>query len=158
VRRIFMDRNKRIDLLKDEYVMLQRFYEDIDGKGLTIKNWAITVALATIGAGVFYKNYWLFLIAFGASFVFWYLEAYWRGLSHFFVVRILEIEEMFKTDKADKALPLQVYSKWSEEYDKSKDQTLKYMFRKSWSLALPHVGIAALSLVLFIVGLYGLLW
>ena len=25
-----MDKNKRVDLLKDEYIMLQHFYEDID--------------------------------------------------------------------------------------------------------------------------------
>ena len=44
-----MNEDKRIDLLKDEYIMLQNFYEDIDSKGLTIKNWAITVALPVIG-------------------------------------------------------------------------------------------------------------
>jgi len=47
-----MDVNKRVDLLKDEYVMLQNFYEDIDAKGLNIKNWSISVALASIGAGL----------------------------------------------------------------------------------------------------------
>lgn len=31
-----MNEDKRADLLKDEYVILQHFYEDIDGKGLTI--------------------------------------------------------------------------------------------------------------------------
>jgi len=29
-----------VGLLKDEYVMLQNFYEDIDEKGLNIKNWS----------------------------------------------------------------------------------------------------------------------
>ena len=64
-------------LLKDEYVMLQHFYEDIDGKGLNIKNWSITVALASIGTGLFYDRNVL-LIACAAAFIFWVLEAYWR--------------------------------------------------------------------------------
>ena len=50
-----MNEDKRIELLKDEYIMLQHFYEDIDSKGLTIKNWAITVALPVIGTGLFYQ-------------------------------------------------------------------------------------------------------
>jgi hypothetical protein len=150
-----MDKNKRAEILKDEYVMLQQFYEDIDGKGLTIKNWSITVALATIGAGLLYKNGLLFLFAFFAAIVFWGLEAHWRGLSHFFAVRIQEIEAIFKDGKSDKAIPLQAYSKWSEEYDRVKDQTLEYM--KKMKVAVPHVLIAGISLILFVVSVYGLL-
>ena len=36
--------------------MLQYFYEDIDSKGLTVKSWAITVALAAIGTGLLYSK------------------------------------------------------------------------------------------------------
>jgi hypothetical protein len=150
-----MDKNKRAELLKDEYVMLQQFYEDIDSKGLTIKNWAITVALATIGAGVIYHMKLLFLVAFGAAIVFWFLEAYWRGLSHFFGVRIKEIESIFQMGKFDKDIPLQVYSKWSKEYAQNGDQTLKYMWKVS--SAVPHVFIAFIGLVLYLLGLYGIL-
>ena len=89
-----MDVNKRIDLLKDEYIMLQNFYEDIDAKGLNIKNWSISVALASIGAGfIYHKN--VFLLGCGTAIMFWILEAYWRGLSYFFVVRIKDIESAF---------------------------------------------------------------
>ena len=153
-----MDKNKRVELLKDEYIMLQHFYEEIDGKGLTIKNWAITVALAAIGAGILYKNSLILAIAFGASLVFWYLEAYWRGLSHFFVVRINEIEAIFAEDgKSDKALPLQVYSTWTKEFEKSgrKDQTFRFVFKPA--VIIPHAIIAFLSLVIWIANSYGLL-
>jgi len=90
-----MNEDKRADLLKDEYIMLQHFYEDIDNKGLTIKSWAITVALATIGTGILYRKEVL-LVGFFSSLVFWYLEAHWRGLSHFFSVRIKNIEAAFQ--------------------------------------------------------------
>ena len=93
-----MDEEMRADLLKDEYIMLQNFYEDIDSKGLTIKNWAITVALAIIGAGVLYRKE-ILIVGFFTSLAFWYQEAHWRGLSHFFAVRIKNIESAFRSKK-----------------------------------------------------------
>ena len=81
------------------------------------------------------------------SFVFWYLEAYWRGLSHFFAVRIQEIEKAMQSGSWEKELPLQVYSTWSKEYDKVHDQTFAYMFKRA-SL-FPHAVIP-----IFIAALY----
>jgi hypothetical protein len=143
-----MDEDKRADLLKDEYIMLQQFYENIDGKGLTIKNWAITVALAAIGTGILYNKIVL-LAGFAASLVFWYLEAHWRGLSYFFSVRIKDIELAFQNGKWKQEVPLQVYATWSKAYEKEKDQTLKYMFKQTSFL--PHVLIAIICLALYFV-------
>jgi hypothetical protein len=143
-----MDRNKRAELLKDEYVMLQKFYEEIDSKGLNIKNWAISVAIAAIGTGILYHK-GILLIAFFVSLVFWYLEAYWRGLSHFFAVRIQEIEDAFRKGTWEKETPLQVYSTWSKEYKKAGDQTFEYLFKQS-SL-LPHLVIALISLLIYFI-------
>lgn len=142
-----MDANKLADLLKDEYIMLQTLYEDMDSKGLTIKNWAITVALAIIGTSFLNDKKNLLWLAFGASFVFWYLEAYWRGLSHFFAVRIQKIETAIQSGSWEEELPLQVYSTWSKEYDQVHDQTFAYMFKRA-SL-LPHAVIP-----IFIAALY----
>ncbi|MGZ9225736.1 MAG: hypothetical protein ACXW4M_09285 [Anaerolineales bacterium] len=133
-------------LLKDEYIMLQNLYEDFDSKGITIKGWAITVALATIGTGLLYRKEVL-IVAFFASLVFWYLEAYWRGLSYFFSVRIQNIEQAFRSEKWREEAPLQVYSTWSEEFARVKDQTLRYMFKQSSFL--PHTLIAIVSLLLY---------
>lgn len=141
-----MNEDKRIDLLKDEYIMLQNFYEDIDSKALTIKNWAITVAVPIIGTGLFYRKE-VFLVGIFAALVFWYLEAYWRGLSHFFSARIKEIELAFRNGKWNEEVPLQVYATWTTEYKRSKDQTLRYMFKRP-SL-LPHVLIAFVNLILY---------
>jgi hypothetical protein len=149
-----MDPDKRIDLLKDEYIMLQNFYEDIDSKGLTVKGWAITVALAAIGTGLLYRRE-VFLIGLFAALVFWYLEAYWRGLSHFFAARIQEIEQAFRSGKWKEEVPLQVYSTWAKEYEKSKDQTLRYMFKPA--ARLPHLVIGAIQLILYILSLLNML-
>ena len=142
-----MDANKRVDLLKDEYVMLQHFYEDIDQKGLNIKNWSITVALASIGAGFIYHKY-VFLLGCGTAIMFWILEAYWRGLSYFFVVRIKNIETAFADKKEAKEIPLQVYATWARAFEKRGNQTLRYMFK--FSSVLPHVAIALINLLLYI--------
>jgi hypothetical protein len=142
-----MDANKLADLFKDEYIMLQTLYADMDSKGLTIKNWAITVALAIIGTSFLNDKKNLLWLAFGASFVFWYLEAYWRGLSHFFAVRIQEIETAIQSGSWEKEPPLQVYSSWSKEYAKVHDQTFAYMFKRA-SL-LPHAVIPIFMAALY---------
>jgi hypothetical protein len=141
-----MDDGKRAELLKDEYIMLQHFYEEIDSKGLTIKGWSITVALATIGTGVLYRRE-ILLVGFLSALVFWYLEAHWRGLSHFFSARINVIETAFQSEQWKKEAPLQVYATWGAEYKRSKDQTLRYMFKQS-SL-LPHTVIAVVCLLIY---------
>lgn len=144
-----MDANKRADLLKDEYILLQTLYEDMDSKGLTIKNWAITVALAIIGTSILNDKRNLLWLAFAASFMFWYLEAYWRGLSHFFAVRIQDIETALQDGTWETELPLQVYSTWSREFEKTRDQTFRYMFKRA-SL-LPHALIPVFIVILRLV-------
>lgn len=144
-----MDANKLADLLKDEYIMLQTLFEDMDGKGLTIKNWAITVALAIIGTSFLNDKKNLLWLAFAASFVFWYLEAYWRGLSHFFAVRIQDIETAIQKGTWEKELPLQVYSTWSREFEKTKDQTFRYMFKRASFL--PHAVIPIFIGILYLI-------
>lgn len=141
-----MDEETRANLLKDEYIMLQNFYEDIDSKGLTIKNWAITVALATIGAGFLYRKEML-LVGFFVSLAFWYQEAYWRGLSYFFAVRIKDIEKAFKNKQWEDMTPLQVYSTWTAEYQKVGSKTFKYLFTQT--TIIPHILIAPVFLLLF---------
>ncbi len=141
-----MDSDKRADLLKDEYVMLQQFYEEIDGKGLNIKNWSVTVALAAIGAGFIYGREVL-LVGAGAALVFWYLEAYWRGLSHFFATRIRQIEAAFASGDLSKEVPLQVYNSWNKEYERVGDRTLRYMFKVH--VLIPHVLVALFCLAAY---------
>lgn len=144
-----MEKTNYPGLLKDEYVMLQQFYEDIDEKGLNIKNWSVTVALATIGAGLVYNRH-ILLLTCAAALMFWVLEGYWRGLSYFFVVRIKQIEKAFAEHKEEEEIPLQVYSAWGKAFDKEKDQTLRYMFK--FNAMLPHVAIAIVSLLLYFFG------
>ena len=142
-----MDAGKVADFLKDEYILLQTLYGDMDAKGLTIKNWTITVALTIVGASFLLGNKHLLWLAACASIVFWYLEAYWRGLSHFFAVRIQEIEAAIRNGSLESEVPLQVYSSWTKEYAKKKDQTIRYMFKRASFL--PHAVIPLFLVVLY---------
>jgi hypothetical protein len=142
-----MNPDKNADLLKDEYIMLQGMYSDMDNKGLTIKNWAITVALTIIGASIVQEDKNLLWLAFAAAFIFWYLEAYWRGLSYFFAARIKEIEAAFQQGTWQQELPLQVYATWEKTYKKKKDQTFRYMFKRASFL--PHALIPVFIVILY---------
>jgi len=137
------------NLLKDEYIMLQQFYEDIDGKGLNIKGWSITVTIATFGAALIYDKKEAYLISIAAVLLFWYLEAYWRGLSYFFAQRIKEIEAGFQGEGWKELSPLQVYSVWSREFDKTGGKTLRYMFKTS--TLLPHLIIIVAAIDLYFI-------
>jgi hypothetical protein len=145
-----MDKQILSGLLKDEYIMLQQFYEDIDEKGLHIKGWSITVSIASFGAAMLYDRREAFLIAAGAALAFWYLEAYWRGLSYFFSARIKEIEAGFQGGEWKEMRPLQVYSVWTREYDRSGGKTLRYMFRLQ--TALPHALVLIAGVGLYFLG------
>jgi hypothetical protein len=87
--------------------------------------------------------------------LFWYLEGYWRGLSFFFSRRILAIEKAIRENDWEEMQPLQTYYAWDQAFKKHGDQTLRYMF-KTASL-LPHGLVAAVSIVLFVLALCGLI-
>jgi hypothetical protein len=147
-----MDKSERLAMLKDEYAMLQEFYEDIDHRGLLIKGWSVTVAITGIGAGVVYSRV-LFLGAFVAALLFWYLEGYWRGLSFFFSRRILDIEKAIREGDWVEMDPLQIYYTWDKAYKKHGDQTWRYMFKPAslW----PHLLVAVVSLGMFLLSVLG---
>ena len=112
-----MDNHEKISCLKDEYFLLQNFYESFDQRLLTIKGWSATIGLAAIGVG-FYQSHYLWLFAAGASLVFWLLEAMWKSYQYMHAYRISELEEAFRTERFDSIKPLQIYSSWFEAYRK----------------------------------------
>ena len=135
-------------------MMLQGFYEDIDNRGLTIKGWSISVAIAGMGAAFLYSGQ-LFLYVMLAALFFWGLEGYWRGLSFFFSSRILEIEAAMRGDDIQNFTPLQTYKTWDAKYTAKGDQTWRYM--KKFVSMFPHLLIAGGNLILFILSVTGMI-
>ncbi|HYK53440.1 MAG TPA: hypothetical protein VEV38_07915, partial [Candidatus Eremiobacteraceae bacterium] len=110
-----MTDSERVTLLKEEYLLLQQFYEDYDGKAITIKGWSATIGLAAIGAG-FYETHYLWLFGAGVSFVFWMIESYWKSFQYMYNERIAAIEQAFRDEQFGAIAPLQIYTSWFEVF------------------------------------------
>lgn len=145
------------ELLKEEYIWLQDFYEDIDRRGLMIKNWSITVGMAVIGAAFSFSRKELFIIATFSALVFWWMEASWRKYSIYITPRIEQIESAFRIDQLESLQPLQIYNKWGQEFRRLEEEkerkrfTIFHMFKSICHT--PHSLILLSSLVLYCVGI-----
>ena len=112
-----MDKPTKIALLKDEYLLLQKFYEDFDSRVVTIKGWSATIGMAALSGG-FYQSHFLWLFAAGASIIFWLIEALWKSFQYMYAPRITEIEQAFRDDAFDSIFPLQIYTSWFDAFQK----------------------------------------
>jgi hypothetical protein len=139
-----VDENTRLGFLKDEYLLLQKTYEDFDLRALTIKGWSGTIGIAAIGGG-FYQSRFLWLFASGAALAFWLLEALWKTFQYCYGERIQELEEVFRTGRADVS-PFQVYGAWLISWRRS--QIHQQFF--NGLIAVPHAVTFVVGLVLFL--------
>jgi hypothetical protein len=71
----------KVSMLKDEYLLLQKFYEDFDARIVTIKGWSATIGMAAIGGG-FYQTHYLWLFGAAVAVVFWLVEALWKSFQY----------------------------------------------------------------------------
>jgi hypothetical protein len=133
--------------LKDEYLLLQKFYEDYDARVITIKGWSATIGMAAIGAG-FYQSRFLWLFAAGAALVFWVLEALWKSFQYLYTPRIIVIEEAFRTNSFAHVAPFQVYSSWFAQFGESGLHVTRNMF--GGIVAFPHAVTLVAGLALFV--------
>ena len=139
-----MELAAKVQLLKDEYLLLQRLYEDFDSRALTIKGWGATVALAAIGVG-FYQSHYLWLFAALSSVVFASIEALWKTFQYAHGRRIELLEAAFRDDKFDAVAPFQIYSSWEGAWSR---RELRGQLIHS-ALELPHVVTLVVGLSLF---------
>jgi hypothetical protein len=149
-----MEDVKKSDYLKDEYLLIQRFYEDFDARIMKIKGWSATIAIAAIGAG-FYKTNLLWLFSAGASLVFWILEATWKNFQYLYAPRIEEIEEVFREEKFDNVAPFQVGYSWYNEMRKRGIIPFRTFFLGI--VLFPHFVTFIIGLFLFITETVGLI-
>ena len=137
---------KRMELLADEYRMLQDFYQDMDRRALTIKGWGITVGMTALAAGFEYSK-WALWVAVIAALMFWYLEAFWRNLAFFFSERIKLIENAIREEQIEGIMPMQVYNFWEAVFAKKGAQTRRYFFKVH--VMIPYLFIVFVGLVVF---------
>lgn len=142
-----MNDDTKISLLKDEYLLLQRFYEDFDARAMTIKGWSATIAVAAIGAG-FYQSRLLWLFSAAASLVFWVLESLWKSFQYLYAPRITIIERAFLTSEFDQVAPFQIYQSWIDVF-RSRGFRIAHQLKMP-IIAFPHLLTAVVALLLFI--------
>jgi hypothetical protein len=109
------ERDKKMGFLKDEYLLIQKFYEDFDARIITIKGWSATVGLAAIGGGFYYSQY-LWLFAAGIGLILWILEAIWKSFQYNYAGRIVLLESAFSSGDIDNIRPFQIYTAWREAF------------------------------------------
>lgn len=146
-----MDESTKLSLLKDEYSMLQEFYEDFDKRILGIKGWSATIAIAAIGGG-FYQTRLLWIFAAAASLVFWVLESVWKGFQYCYSPRIAQLEAAFRQDKFDDVAPLQISSSWYTAFQKKGFQ-LFTTFRMG-IVCFPHVVTFVVGVLLYVLEIF----
>lgn len=149
-----MDQGTKITLLKDEYLLLQKFYEDFDGRIVTIKGWSATIGMAAIGGG-FYQSRYLWLFSAGAAIIFWLVESLWKSFQYMYGPRIQVIEEAFRTDQFADISPMQVYSSWFDTFQENGFDVWRN-FRLG-IVAFPHAVVLIVGIILFALDLLGLI-
>ena len=140
-----MNADTKLQLLKDEYLLLQRIYEDFDSRALTIKGWSATVGIAAIGVG-FYQSSYLWLFAAGSSVVFWFLEGLWKSFQYCHGTRIVRLEKAFSEDNFENIAPLQIYTSWANAW--SRRQVFAVL--RATIVDLPHSLTALIGITLFV--------
>lgn len=146
-----MDEKTKLSLLKDEYSMLQQFYEDFDKRILGIKGWSATIAIAAIGGG-FYQTRLLWVFAAAASLVFWLLESVWKGFQYCYSPRIAQLERAFREDKFDDIAPLQIGISWYTAFQKNGLQLLT-TFRMG-IVCFPHAVTLIVGVLLYVLEIF----
>lgn len=148
-----MDKSLKLAFLKDEYLLLQKFYEDFDARIVTIKGWSATIGLAAVGGG-FYQSRFLWLFAAGAALVFWVIEALWKSFQYMYGPRIAELEEAFRTESFNELAPLQIYTSWYETFSNSGFQVLAHL--RLGIVCFPHAVTLVAGLTLFLLEAFGI--
>src|SRR5262245_49446971 len=142
-----MNGDTKIAYLKDEYLLLQRLYEDFDARAITIKGWSATIGLAAIGGG-FYQSPLLWLFAAGAALVFWAVEAAWKSLQHLYTPRIRLLEETFRNGDFAELAPFQIYTSWFDAFERDGFQFFAKM--RLGIVIFPHVVTLVAGVSLFL--------
>lgn len=113
-----LDPSVKIGFLKDEYLFLQKTYEDYDGRAIIIKGWSATIGFAAIGGG-FYQSKYLWLFGALLALMFWGIEALWKSFQYMYETRIMLLERAFRMNSFAYLAPFQIYTFWGRKFQKN---------------------------------------
>lgn len=142
-----MDQATVDNLLKDEYLLLQKRIEEFDGRLLTTKAWSVTFAAGAIGLAWQQSNPRLLLVSAISAFAFWMVEAVVKAHQRAHYPRLDEIEDHFAG--GPRTVPFQISSSWREAFT-AKGRGRRFVEQALFaSVCMPHILIIATALGLF---------
>ncbi len=145
-----MNADQRDKFLKDEYLLLQGFYEDFDRRALLIKGWSVTVAVAGLALGFEKGNPAIWAMAGVVAVMFWVIDGLWRTYQYANRKRIEEIEAHFRSGSENGIVPLQIFERWWSGY---KEQSLVKVLCYP-VVILPHGLVVLVSVSLLLIHHY----
>ena len=148
-----MEDATKIQLLRDEYLLLQNFYEGFDTRIITIKGWSATVGMAAIGGG-FYQTHYLWMFAAAASLIFWLVEALWKSFQYMYSPRIQQLEKAFASGEFAGIAPSRSTHHGLRHFRSEASASLKTFVSQSW---LSRISITLTAgIILFVLHALGL--
>ena len=137
-----------VELLKDEYLHLQKTVEDFDQRTLTIKAWSVTTSMAGIAASFLHRDAAVIsLLAALASLSFWMTEALWKEFQQCYYPRIRYLEVAFSAGDTTER-PFQINKIWVQTYR-------SYNLRRYLQVALwLHVMFPHIFIIVFGIGIW----
>jgi hypothetical protein len=132
-----MDDAEKRNLVRDEYLHLQKVIEDFDARTITIKAWSVTFSLVALGGAFASHAAPVFLIGSFSACLFWFLEGYWKTFQLAYYARAQEIEAYFRAQETEAhfarevadIVPMQIAKSWYEE-TRRKDKRHLLRFQK----------------------------
>jgi hypothetical protein len=139
------------ELLRDEYLALQKAIEEFDSKALTIKAWSVTASAAGLGLAYSQHQWQILLVATFGSMTFWMIDALWKVNQRVYYPRTREIEDYFAGQNSN-LKPFQVSRLRREENIRRPKLRRTFEVMREPVAALPHlpVAVAGLALMVFL--------
>lgn len=138
------------DELREEWLLLQKQYEDFDQRALNLKALSTPLLGAGFAASIKDEVVLYVLATVVVAFCLWMLEVMWKTFQYCFTDRIKAIERYFiRPDENSDFKPYQVYTSWVEVFDREKWNARLWLDRAFQPFVmLPYVPMIVFGLIL----------
>jgi hypothetical protein len=115
-----MQDTERRQLLKDEYLHIQKTVVELDGRAITIKAWTVSFSLAALIGGFVAHKAAIFLVSAFSALLFFIIEGFWKHNQQAFYSRSKLIERYFAGQfEHEEFAPFQIDFHWVQ-FDRSR--------------------------------------
>ncbi len=109
------------DELREEWLLLQKQYEDFDQRALTLKSYATPLLGVGFVAGVEKASSGIIVATIAVAACFWALETIWKTFQYCFTDRMKALEGYFREpDRNPDFKPYQIFTSWGEQFTRDR--------------------------------------